>query len=129
MKITGPAIGSYLYEVGGFVIPFEIVGGIGLIVACSMVFIIPNVKQDPKESKIVIGKKLTFSNIIRCPSIYLPYIDNTICFMGNGMITAMMEPHLKAVGATQSEVGVSFLIFGACFAISSPLAGLVKLQP
>ena len=57
----------------------------------------------------------------------MPFVDNFICFCGNGMIEAMLEPHLKsAAGATQTQVGMSFLILGALYMVSTPLAGYVS---
>ena len=42
------------------------------------------------------------------------------------MVEAMLEPHLKRnAGATQTDVGITFLIYGSVYMISSPIAGLV----
>ena len=65
--------------------------------------------------------------ILQSPSILVTYLDNFFCFCGNGMITSMLEPHLKAkVGASQGDVGLTFLISGAVYMISSPIGGLVS---
>ena len=56
----------------------------------------------------------------------MPFIDNFICFCGNGMITSMLEPHLKSAGSTQSQVGTTFLILGGVYMISTPLSGFVS---
>ena len=41
----------------------------------------------------------------------------------------MLEPHLKRkAGASQSDVGLTFLILGGVYMISSPIGGLVSLQ-
>ena len=55
----------------------------------------------------------------------MPFIDNFICFCGNGMVEAMLEPHLKDAGATQTQVGLSFLISGALYMCTTPVAGYV----
>lgn len=60
---AGPALGAFLFEVGGYLLPFVLVGSIGLVVATGMVFLIPNVKSEPIASAS--GRKLTFSLIIR----------------------------------------------------------------
>ena len=59
-------------------------------------------------------------------SIFLPIIDNLICFFGNGMIESMLEPHLRSVGATQTEVGLTFLILGGVYMVTTPIAGYVR---
>ena len=48
------------------------------------------------------------------------------CFFGYGMVEGMMEPPLKEAGATQNEVGYFFLIIGALYMITTPLAGYVS---
>ena len=64
---------------------------------------------------------------LQSPSILLPYLDNFFCFCGNGMIESMLEPHLKRkAGATQADVGVTFLILGGVYMFSSPIGGLVS---
>ena len=56
----------------------------------------------------------------------MPYLDNFFSYCGIGMIEAMLEPHLKRnAGATQTDVGITFLIYGSAYMISSPIAGLV----
>ena len=81
----------------------------------------------------------------------MPFIDNFICFAGNGMIESMLEPHLKSIfyfyfleilvslvswkkifdffsgsGATQSQVGTTFLILGGVYAVTTPFVGYVS---
>lgn len=40
----GPVLGSLIYEIGGFALPFYIVGGIVLLLAFALSLIVPNVK-------------------------------------------------------------------------------------
>ena len=45
------------------------------------------------------------------------------------MIVSMITPFLKTnVGASQYDVGLTFLIFGGVYMIGSPIGGLVSLQ-
>ena len=55
----------------------------------------------------------------------MPFVDNLCCFFCNGMITSMLEPHLASTGATTNDVGMTFLVLGAIFMVSTPLAGMV----
>lgn len=56
----------------------------------------------------------------------LPILDNFIAFCGSGMTESMMEPHLKDAGATQTQVGYSFLLNGLVYMITSPIIGFVS---
>ena len=45
------------------------------------------------------------------------------------MIESMLEPHLKRnAGASQADVGLTFLILGGIYMISSPIGGLVSFM-
>jgi hypothetical protein len=57
----------------------------------------------------------------------MPFLDLLVCFFGNGMIASMLEPHLAEAGADPTQVGLTFLIFGAVFMVSTPLAGFVRI--
>ena len=44
------------------------------------------------------------------------------------MIESMLEPHLKRqAGASQTEVGLTFLVLGGVYMLSSPVCGFVSI--
>ena len=45
MQTLGPAVGSYLYSIGGFGVPFWTVGSVGLLCAILMFFFLPSVQS------------------------------------------------------------------------------------
>merc|ERR1719362_1681602 len=122
--MLGPALGSVLYQVGGFLLPFMCVGIWCFIGAFGVLFTIPKVDMSI-DLNAVDGKKLNILDLLKHSSIFLPIIDNLICFFGNGMIESMLEPHLRSVGATQTEVGLTFLILGGVYMVTTPIAGYV----
>ncbi len=61
--MLGPALGSALYSIGGFQLPFLVVGSVAFVVAIGLVFIIPNVKPDPVVRKT--EKLLTYSDLFK----------------------------------------------------------------
>lgn len=51
-----------------------------------------------------------------------------ISISGVGLLESTLEPYLKNVlGASQMDVGISFLILGAFYVVSNPIAGWVSL--
>ena len=64
---------------------------------------------------------------MQTPSILMPFVDNFVCFFGNGMIVSMLEPHLNSVGATVNQVGIVFLVQGGVFMVATFAAGIVSL--
>ena len=56
-------------------------------------------------------------------------MDNLICFMGTGMIESMLEPHLKdTAGATQTEIGITFMIDATVYTVAGLGAGYVSVN-
>ena len=59
----------------------------------------------------------------------LPYFDAFLCSSGVGMIESMLEPHLKSkAGASQTDVGLTFLMIGGVYMFSSPVCGFVSIM-
>ena len=53
-NFIGPAVGSFLYEIGGFVLPFEIMGGLCLLAAFGVFFSIPDFpEEDNSQDSLV----------------------------------------------------------------------------
>ena len=46
----GPALGSALYSLGGFSLPFLSVGTFGLLVAIALYFVVPDVQANQNDS-------------------------------------------------------------------------------
>ena len=82
-------------------------------------------KTDEKLNNAHFSTTLIY-DCLQHPSIFMPFVDNFFAFCGNGMIESMMEPHLKDAGATQTQVGYSFLLNGLVYMITSPIIGFVS---
>ena len=59
--------------------------------------------------------------------MFLPLFDTFICFFGIGAIESMLEPHLRGIGATNYQVGLTFAIYGGVYVIFAPFAGYVRI--
>ena len=70
--ISGPAIGAGLYSVGGFSLPYFVVGSMALIMAIVLVFVVPKVQTDIKAKQVKQSKSLTFAAILKA-RFYLVY--------------------------------------------------------
>lgn len=62
---SGPAIGSFLYDVGGFPLPFFSTGALALLIAIMLVFSIPDVQSQSYESMDGNNKRLTMKGIAK----------------------------------------------------------------
>ena len=133
--MLGPALGSFLYEMGGFILPYEMVGSILLVSAFGIYFSIPDIKckgeqpspslEDSNTNESV--KRITLSDVVTNLSILMPHMDNAMCYAGFGMIESMLEPHMvQTVDATQRQVGYAFLISGVVYMFFTLLVGYVS---
>jgi hypothetical protein len=56
----------------------------------------------------------------------MPVFDNFVCFCGFGMIESMLQSHMKNnAKSSQLDVGMTFLILGGHYMVSSIITGLV----
>ena len=63
---SGPVIGVFLYDIGGFLLPFEIVGFWCLICAFGILLTFPNVnKKTDEKTDAAMKNKLSFTDIIK----------------------------------------------------------------
>ena len=124
--ILGPPIGSFLFELGGFILPFETMGMVCLIAAFGVYMTIPqDANPDPKYN-LKSKKSISINDIVRNPTIFLPFVDNFLCYASYGMIEAMLEPFMRnTLGTGQRDVTNAFLISGAVYLPFAPIAGWV----
>ena len=78
--ILGPALGSALYQAGGFLLPFLVVGSWCMLGAIGVLFVIPNVKMDD-EKDAPVGKKLTLLDLAK--------VSETLTKYGNTLFSAL----------------------------------------
>ena len=64
-SFLGPALGSALYIVGGFTLPYLVVASMALIMAIVLALVVPNVYADVKEEGDTSTVKLTFTQLIK----------------------------------------------------------------
>eukprot|EP00095_Tigriopus_kingsejongensis_P008420 maker-scaffold1403_size43014-snap-gene-0.10 protein:Tk08420 transcript:maker-scaffold1403_size43014-snap-gene-0.10-mRNA-1 annotation:"chromaffin granule amine transporter" len=125
--MLGPAVGAALYEVGGFMFPFILVGAISTTLSLLLIVTIPDVDQgrtneldqplnpDPEDT----SNNLGLSTLLSCPRIVLAFFDLFCTLCGNGMLESMLEPHLRDQKASTLDVGITFLIFGCCYMLGN----------
>lgn len=117
-NMTGPLIGGFLFEVGGYTLPFVVVGGILTLVALATVILLPadNYSNTHEEEP---GAKLTVQEVLRQPSICL-YIYNliTACY-GFGFFLCTLEFHLRTLNLEPLEVGYQFGLNSAIFSLAA----------
>ncbi|GAB6023306.1 hypothetical protein CHUAL_008109 [Chamberlinius hualienensis] len=120
--IVGPAIGGFLFDVGGFSLPFFVIGGILMVLGFFNIFLFRNIDLcDVHESGSRPKLSTVFSNpyiIINCYSIFAAAVNL-------GYLQAFLQPHLSPLDLSQSFVGLVFTGMGATYALSSVVGGII----
>lgn len=118
--ICGPTLGGWLYEVGGYILPFFTLGGF-LIFGAILSFIVSynqeQIVHDPKE------RQAGFFKILLSPGIILDALSIVTSLTFIGFNAATLEPHLRQFDLSVMTVGTIFVITGGIYAISTPFWG------
>jgi hypothetical protein len=76
----GPAVGSFLYSLGGFTLPFFSFGLLNILLSVGLILLMPNVKKETQKIEEKNDKKLTFSAMVE---VNIDKLKMMISFMIN----------------------------------------------
>nr|CAD7442916.1 unnamed protein product [Timema bartmani] len=93
--IVGPMIGGLLFSLGGFALPFLVVGCVLLLDGLIICLVLPSLDSDRKTTR----KEPNLMSILRVPSVALVSYCTTAAAMSAGFLSATLEPHLRQVSA------------------------------
>ncbi|XP_067934915.1 MFS-type transporter SLC18B1-like [Watersipora subatra] len=119
--VLGPSIGGALYGLGGYLLPFIVIGCLVWITAIAAFFILPPIDNVAKLS----GSMLAILKIPGCLVIYL-------CIVSCGMALSFLDPTFSPwmtstfKGVTIPQVGLIFMIGPGVYALSAPLSGYIS---
>ncbi|XP_054708606.1 MFS-type transporter SLC18B1-like [Uloborus diversus] len=112
----GPVLGGLLYEVGGFSLPFNVVGALLLTGTVVNLFLF-------SDEGGVSAKPFSARKLLSNPDFLIDAIVISTCFAVLGFNEATLEPHVRQFQLSPTIIGVIFLIGGIVDALSSPLWG------
>ncbi|CAH0557000.1 unnamed protein product [Brassicogethes aeneus] len=112
---AGPAIGGLLFAIGGFSLPFYVVGLIIVLLAPLNMWLLP--ESDKCSLDVKTGSLL---NLLKLPSVIFTCIMMMIISMTWGFLDPTLEPHLRKFSLSPGKIGLIFLLLSAAYGISSP---------
>ncbi|VDK43210.1 unnamed protein product [Anisakis simplex] len=116
---AGPPIGGLLYEIGGFQLPFIVLGAILITVSILSYFLIEKFEDEPiDDEKGMLG-------MLRIPAIWIVVYAVVICAMSLSFLDPTLANHLESFNLTPTFVGLMFLLCGGIYTITAPLWGLL----
>ncbi|CAL8093259.1 unnamed protein product [Orchesella dallaii] len=122
--ILGPTVGGALFEVGGFSLPFFVVGGALLLTAFLSSFVMPKIdKATDEDGNEQLGYGVWM--VLRIPSVALAAISVAATSLSLGYVSAILEPHIRRFGLTPLQTGLVFIVNGGVYALTAPMWGFV----
>ncbi|PIK44192.1 putative MFS-type transporter SLC18B1 [Apostichopus japonicus] len=116
--MIGPPLGGFFYGIGGYKLPFIVLGLVCLTSVTINIFILPSVGVDQQESGSVM-------KMLQIPAVYPVALG---MFVGSASLVFLdptLSVHLSTFDVSPEIIGVIFLLFGGFYGAVSPLWGYV----
>ncbi|XP_066020939.1 MFS-type transporter SLC18B1-like [Pocillopora verrucosa] len=120
----GPVFGGFMYTVGGFKLPFILMG---LILFCSigvLAFLLSKETEYRTESSKSISMCKSMQPL-RIPAVFVMGFSSVIGGALSGFIQPILAPHLRELGQNATQTGLVFFLFAGTNAVSAPLIGFI----
>jgi len=120
--MIGPSVGGALFELGGYVLPFIVVG---VCLLLNFPFAMAVLPSDDELRKSATGRNqdITLTRVLCIPLIWVGLVTNAAGAISAGFLQATLEPHLRIFSLSWSMVGFIFLLNGMGYAASNPIWG------
>ncbi|KAI5716047.1 hypothetical protein M8J77_026534 [Diaphorina citri] len=119
--IVGPTIGGFLFSIGGFTLPFFVIGIATLIIAVVVSLFIPAVESNNDRSE----GQTKITQVLRVPAVFLDSVSICAASSSMGFYTAVLEPHLREFKISPVAIGFMFVISGGTYACVAPFVGRI----
>ena len=121
-SMFGPTIGGFLFDIGGFPLPFWASGGFSLLLAVASVFFLDDFEENQDE--VDSARDVTWREIVTSPGVPVSTLSIIVAGLAWQWYSPSLEPHLlQTYGLSASNTGLVFTAFGITYSIFSPVAG------
>ncbi|XP_076456374.1 MFS-type transporter SLC18B1-like [Babylonia areolata] len=118
--MLGPPLGGFLYELGGFGVPFWVLGSLLVLCAVLIVLLLPRHQDQPRPKKGSVLRLLTNPLVL---VTIITTIAGSFCL---GFLDPTLAPHLEQFDLSTAVVGLVFLVASAVYALTAPLWGYLS---
>jgi len=121
----GPSLGGFLYEFGGFSLPFWVAGGVLLVVVIMVSFLLED--KSNQYSSLDGDQPVSWKQVILAPGMMVALFALTFAGSSWSWYSATLEPFLGAeYNLTSSQTGLVFTAFGTAYTVFTPLFGFLS---
>ncbi|CAG9803605.1 unnamed protein product [Chironomus riparius] len=117
--IVGPMIGGALYSIGGYYLPFVVLGSALFTCAIMTLLILPDRQPETNDGEA----KNSLLQVLKIPGIVVCCLGIGATSASIGFISATLEPHLRQFNMSAIWLGVMFVINGGVYAMTAPIVG------
>ncbi|KAL4232944.1 hypothetical protein ACF0H5_007632 [Mactra antiquata] len=115
--MVGPPIGGALYEVGGYGLPFFVLGSVVILCGLLTSYVMPTIEGAKEKYK---GSVFT---LFKSPIVWLTWLNITVGSISIGYYDPTLAKHLEQFNLKTWVVGIVFLICPLMYALTAPLWG------
>ncbi|KAJ3662536.1 hypothetical protein Zmor_006881 [Zophobas morio] len=115
---VGPALGGLLFAIGGFGLPFYVIGLVIILIAPLNVYLLPSSERCALETKTG-----SFTKLMKIPSLVVTCCIIVVIAMTWSFLDPTLEPHLRKFKLSPGNIGLIFLLLSAMYGIFSPAWG------
>jgi len=122
--VVGPSIGSCLFHLGGFPLPFLVLGGAMIIQSSVSVVILymMNMKSDVITETPNVG----FKEALLIPRVLLATLAVFTASLSIGFLMTTLEQYISRFETSTLDVGLFFMVYGLSYACPNPFWGLIS---
>lgn len=115
----GPPIGGFLYQIGGFLLPFAVLGSAVCLCGVASWVLFPSFEtSDEKE------ETPSYRKYFMLPGVWVSLASVFCATLGLGFLDAMYGPHLEEFHISPAVVGAIFLLPSVLYFICAPFLGV-----
>ncbi|XP_076326366.1 MFS-type transporter SLC18B1-like isoform X2 [Tachypleus tridentatus] len=114
----GPVIGGGLYSLGGYGLPFYILGSLVIVNIPVCWYVMGDLPGNNKTKK-----SESYKSLLTIPSVLAVCIVIIVSSQSQGFLDPTLEPHVRQFGVKADMVGVLFLVMSAAFVLFAPFVG------
>ncbi|BES95382.1 solute carrier family 18, subfamily B, member 1 [Nesidiocoris tenuis] len=116
--IVGPTVGGLLFSLGGYVLPFAVMGTTMMVGTIFVFIILPPINKLDNDLGHVKVK-----DVLKIPGVMLDSICTVATSISMGFLAATLEPHIREYGLSSIQNGLMFIISGGTYAVIAPGVG------
>ncbi|XP_071092515.1 MFS-type transporter SLC18B1-like [Haliotis cracherodii] len=121
--MIGPAIGGSFYELGGYGLPFWVLGSCTFACGCASYVVLPHQDAVPSTQR---RSSVAVAHALRSPSLWFGALSIYAAFFGFASVGPFFAQHLTQFNVSQGTISLIYMAHPAAYSLSAPLWGYLR---